>query len=109
MNPFDASDASRDADGDGFTNLQEFLAGTNPNQGTSVLKITQVQLLGNDVHIRFEGVSGKRYRLERIDGMGKDGWTSVLEFKVGLGRNIDLIDSVSPEASSRVYRVRVLP
>ncbi|MDH5692026.1 MAG: LamG domain-containing protein, partial [Gammaproteobacteria bacterium] len=30
MNPFDPTDAALDYDGDGFTNLEEYLAGTNP-------------------------------------------------------------------------------
>ncbi len=38
LNPLDPSDASQDADGDGFTNLREFRAGTDPNDPTSVPK-----------------------------------------------------------------------
>ena len=30
LNPNDAGDGSLDADGDGYTNLEEFLNGTNP-------------------------------------------------------------------------------
>jgi pectate lyase len=30
LDPHDASDASGDADGDGYTNIEEFLNGTNP-------------------------------------------------------------------------------
>jgi VCBS repeat-containing protein len=33
LNPFDDTDANLDSDGDGVTNLQEFLDGTNPNLG----------------------------------------------------------------------------
>lgn len=31
LNPHDASDASKDKDGDGYTNLEEYLNGTDPN------------------------------------------------------------------------------
>ena len=32
FNPADPSDDSKDADGDGYTNIEEFLNGTNPLQ-----------------------------------------------------------------------------
>ena len=32
FNPADPLDGSKDADGDGYTNIEEFLNGTNPNQ-----------------------------------------------------------------------------
>lgn len=35
LNPNDPSDAAKDADGDGFTNLEEFMAGTNPKDKMS--------------------------------------------------------------------------
>jgi hypothetical protein len=34
--PLDSSDATADADRDGFTNFQEYLAGTNPQNGSSI-------------------------------------------------------------------------
>lgn len=40
MNPFDANDASSDNDGDGITNLQEYLDGTNPNIADLVIDAT---------------------------------------------------------------------
>lgn len=36
LDPVDSADASRDADGDGSSNLAEFQAGTDPNSGDSV-------------------------------------------------------------------------
>ena len=35
LDPFDPADAGEDPDGDGVTNLEEFLAGTDPNVNES--------------------------------------------------------------------------
>lgn len=36
LNPLDAADASQDPDGDGYTNIQEYEQGSNPNDPTSI-------------------------------------------------------------------------
>jgi hypothetical protein len=43
LNPFDKNDADLDADGDGVSNLQEFLDGTNPNLANLVINATGYQ------------------------------------------------------------------
>ena len=40
FDPFNAADAAGDADGDGVTNLQEYLDGTNPNQENLIIDAT---------------------------------------------------------------------
>lgn len=46
-----ANDAGGDLDGDGATNLEEYLAGTNPNDNTSVpAPVTYVELSATDKH-----------------------------------------------------------
>ncbi len=49
LNPTDASDAEKDFDNDGFTNLEEFLAGTNPRDAKSFPPIESKLLLKNIV------------------------------------------------------------
>jgi glycosidase len=53
--------ANGDPDGDGFTNLQEFLAGTNPQDETSLLRITQLGSGGR--RITWQSVPGKNYQV----------------------------------------------
>ena len=64
-NPNDPK-ASRtaDPDGDGATNEQEFLAGTNPNSANSVLSITSSTVNPNGTwSVSFQTIPGKKYRL----------------------------------------------
>jgi hypothetical protein len=106
----DLSDGALDPDHDGHSNFEEFLAGTNPNSSNSVTRISEVWLSGEDVRIRFRGVAGKRYRLERKDGMGgaNSNWTPVVIFKVGSSQIIDLIDSSAMRRTNAFYRVHVM-
>ena len=53
-----------DPDGDGATNQQEFLAGTNPNNRASVLSVVASTFQPNgSLNVSFQTVAGKRYRL----------------------------------------------
>lgn len=60
--------AALDNDGDGITNLQEFVAGTNPNDSTSRLVAAGVTSGGN-FQISFGTVIGKFYRVERSQNL----------------------------------------
>jgi len=64
LNPNSSTDvngANGDPDGDGFTNIREFLAGTDPQDGTSLLRITQLGSGGR--RITWPSVPGKNYQV----------------------------------------------
>ncbi|MSU35717.1 MAG: hypothetical protein EXS36_11535 [Pedosphaera sp.] len=57
--------ATTDTDGDGASDLGEFLAGTDPSERTSVLRIIGPLVQPNrTVHFEWMGVVGHEYRLE---------------------------------------------
>ena len=68
LNPDDAGDASLDSDGDGLNNLQEFLAGTDPNDSRSTLRITLIEQFGDDVRITWTTAGGRTNRLQATTG-----------------------------------------
>ncbi|MEI8311532.1 MAG: hypothetical protein WCH98_12325 [Verrucomicrobiota bacterium] len=53
---------SADADGDGTTNLMEFLAGTDPSNAGSVFR-PSLQVEGNDLALSVQTAAGRRYRV----------------------------------------------
>jgi hypothetical protein len=58
------NDAALDPDGDGRSNLAEFLDGTDPQSSASLLAITSVRIsTANQFIITWSGVAGKLYRL----------------------------------------------
>lgn len=56
------ADATLDLDADGATNVEEYLAGTAPNDPTSVFGVDSLTLLpSGDVELRFEARANKAY------------------------------------------------
>lgn len=63
LNPADPADAGLDKDGDGQTNLAEFLAETDPCDRDSGFKIREVRFSGTDSLITFPAVDDRIYRI----------------------------------------------
>jgi subtilisin family serine protease len=62
--------ASADADGDGASNYAEWVAGTNPTNPASCLRLlTPTVTATNIVIIQWPSVAGKSYRLERATNL----------------------------------------
>jgi len=65
LNPEDPADAAGDLDGDGLSNLQEFLTGTAANDPADHLRILSASLQNGAILIRALVVPGQSYILER--------------------------------------------
>jgi len=64
LNPF-ADDSALDPDLDGFSNLDEYIAGTHPGDSNSVFRI------GIEGHmIKWPALNGRTYRILKADGPG---------------------------------------
>jgi len=108
MNPF-ANDAQTDTDGDGFTALQEYVAGTDPFKAQSALRISNVGTSGTDMLISFSTVTGKCYLVQRCDDLANpSGWTTVQDNVPGTGGLVQVADPGAAVLSRRFYRVRLL-
>jgi hypothetical protein len=64
LNPASASDAPLDPDGDGLSNLSEFIAGTSPRDPASTLALTGSSLPDSSIRLSFDAIAGKSYRID---------------------------------------------
>lgn len=71
----DHSLASDDADGDGQSNLREYLAGTDPTSSTSAFRIVEIAALDEDMLLTWTTVGGKRYAVQTLVA-GDGGYTN---------------------------------
>jgi hypothetical protein len=98
---------SDDSDGDGLTNAQEFLAGTDPRSGASALRVSGVAGNPSSILIDFPSVFGKSYQLEYKNDLSATTWISLGTPIPGTGAIVEASDS-SAAGTFRFYRVRLL-
>lgn len=89
-----------DSDGDGLSNYQEFLAGTNPRDAESALK-TQVQTVQGALYFKWNTVPGKVYQIQYSPDF--QAWTNVGDQRMAVAGE----DSVFVEQSAGIgfYRI----
>jgi hypothetical protein len=105
-----AAAPAADPDNDGMNNWAEFLAGTNPTNSASVLRVTAIAREGNDLRITWTTGSGKTNVLQQADTLGgasnfADAFTLLT---VGSVTNY-LYLGAATSAPARYYRVRLGP
>jgi arylsulfatase A-like enzyme len=64
-----------DSDGDGATDLQEFIAGTDPQDAKSIFKIDTFSELSSEATLQWTGIPGRTYRVEESPDLST--WTLV--------------------------------
>jgi hypothetical protein len=100
-------DGSADPDGDGFTNLQEYLAGTNPHDATSVLRITSISLeTGNhSAALSFLAVSNRTYSIRCSTNPSAGPWQKVVDIAAVPRTGVVTVTNLPCSGPSRFYRV----
>ena len=107
--PIDGSVDDCDTDGDGFTNREEWLAGTDPTNALSRLSIESVSAADADgsFRLRWQSVPGKRYRVERAERLGGTSVFEVIRSNIlGTSRSTEAVD-LEATAEKGFYRVGV--
>ncbi len=91
--------ADSDADGDRFTNWQEYLAGTNPRDPQSALRIHSAEISGGVLQLAFQGAARRSYTLQRSGSMQNGSWTNWLSIsQAETNRWITVTNAVEPGA-----------
>jgi hypothetical protein len=115
LDPFDPNLGSEDADGDGMSNLQEYLAGTDPTNSASVFRITSIAQVGTNMLVTWTMGSGKTNALQRtagtVDGSyATNNFADVFTVTNTVGATTNYLDvGAAISAPTRYYRVRLVP
>jgi sugar lactone lactonase YvrE/chitodextrinase len=100
------SAASLDPDADGASNWQEYVAGTNPEDPTSVLQLTGSLPLPNFT-VQWPSVVGKTYQVQSSTSLFSTNWTIIGSNLSGTGQTMQLSDTNLPAPPAKFYRVQV--
>jgi hypothetical protein len=103
------TDPNADNDGDGLTNYQEMLAGTDPLSGVNRFQITLTAAAGSDIQITFRSVIGKTYRLEYRNDLIAGSWLTLSDQIFASSTSTQITDAGARSLGKRFYRVVVEP
>jgi len=95
--------ASADPDGDGLTTVHEFMAGTDPLDPVSGMRIDFLRRDATEIRMGFRTIEGRSYRIEYSEDL--EIWNTLGSEITGTGASIEVVDSTRPAVHSRFYRL----
>ncbi len=101
----DGASINEDSDGDGFSDFEEMVAGTNPQEVLDLFRLEQAEAIEGGLQLQWDGIAGKAYRIESYD-LTESSWNTVatIEPKVFSGPMSHLLPML---ADTGIYRLVV--
>lgn len=101
--------AACDPDGDGVSNLAEYLAGTNPTNSASALRITDIHRETNRVRVTWLTFAGKTNALERTAALTNT-FSAIFTATNTVAGTTNYLDvGAATNSPPRYYRIRLVP
>lgn len=101
----DLSNAQGDADGDGASDLDEYIAGTMPKDASHVAKLVLVAN-GPGILLRIHGVPGRSYQLQRSGDVRSSEWLPASQEQPGANEDLSF-EVPHSGAVQQFYRVLI--
>ncbi len=97
------ADAASDLDLDGMSNRAEFVAGTDPANNQSYLRVDATVTAGTST-VAFAGISNRTYTVQFIDNLNAAGWSTLSDIAA---RNTNFTQQIADPSwtTNRLYRV----
>jgi hypothetical protein len=102
-------DGTGDFDGDAQSDLFEFVAGTDPTNNGSVLRVLRLERVGGETILIWSATPGTRYRVQFKDAVNAVAWTDLPGVVTASGTSASRLDDSGTGGPQRFYRVVVVP
>ena len=94
-----------DPDGDGFTNLQEYYAGTDPLDPNSLLKINSVNVAAGTAAIHFNAIAGRTYSILYRGDLQNSSWLKLVDIPAQGSTGVVTVNDPNIGSAVRFYRL----
>ncbi|HOK78331.1 MAG TPA: hypothetical protein PLW35_11495, partial [Verrucomicrobiota bacterium] len=102
------ADATSDRDGDRARDVEEFVAGTDPNNAQDYFHIQDwffAETVGGNLVLRWNSVTGRVYTVNTATNLAESSWSNVLQ-RMGDGTAQSFTNPL-PDVPHRFFRLRV--
>jgi len=103
---YGVSNDAADLDGSGFTNLQDYLAGTNPNDASSRFAVQGAGVNGGGFTISWQSQPGLIYQVQYTSDLSSGVWQTVTPSFNGTGGVLNWTDT-GAVSGTKFYRVNI--
>ena len=108
---FDSIDANivqSDFDGDGLTNFNEYLAGSDPTDVASNLALVSVRITSNNILIEFIAHAGASYLLQEASNLAQGKWRTVARLNSrAISGPVIITEPLAQQQQNRFYRLKI--
>ncbi len=98
-------DAGADPDHDGLNNRQEFLAGTDPLNSSSSLKVDAFMTSPGLVTLQFLAISNRTYSVLYQDSLGDPDWFTLAQIEAHSTNRVETVEDSTGILANRFYRL----